>query len=56
MSPRTRRYIYGVSVAALPLLIALGVITDALAPSLIAFLGAALVPGLAASNTPSDDG
>lgn len=55
MSPRHRRYVYGVSVAALPLLIALGYVTEHLAPTIIALLGAVLVPGLAAQNTHDDD-
>lgn len=50
LTPARRRYIYGVSLALLPLLIALGVITDELAPLIVAALGAILVPGLAAAN------
>lgn len=55
MTPNRRRYIYGVSVAALPLLIAAGLVTDNLVPSIVALLGAALVPDLARRNTPDDD-
>lgn len=56
MNATTRRYIYGIATAALPLLIAAGVLTEHLVPSVLALLGAVLVPGLAAKNTPSDDG
>lgn len=49
-----RRYLYGVSVAALPLLIAAGVLTDNLVPSVVALLGAALVPDLARRNVTED--
>lgn len=50
-SPTTRRYIYGVAVAILPLLIAYGVIEEQTAPLWVAALGSILVPGMAWSNT-----
>lgn len=49
-----RRYIYGVAIAALPLLIAAGVLTDSVVPSVIALLGAVLVPDLARRNVTDD--
>lgn len=55
MKASTRKYVYGIAVAAIPLAITLGVITNELAPSILAVLGAILVPGLALSNTPSDE-
>lgn len=51
-SPTVRRYVYGVAVAALPLLIAYGVLTEEHAPLWVAALGAVLVPGMAWANTP----
>lgn len=50
-SPTTRRYIYGVAVAVLPLLIAYGIIEEHTAPLWVAALGSILVPGMAWSNT-----
>lgn len=50
-SPTARRYIYGVAVAVLPLLIAYGVLSEEHAPLWVAALGAVLVPGLAWANT-----
>lgn len=55
MDVKTRRYIYGVATGALPLLIAAGYVADNIAPLVVAFIGSILVPGLAASNTPSDE-
>lgn len=52
-SPRVRAYIYGIAVAALPILIAVGVVSKEDAPLWIAFAGAVLVPGLALANTPT---
>lgn len=54
MNAARRRWVYGVAIAAVPLLIALGVITDELAPSIVAILGALFVPGLAVSNVTPD--
>jgi len=49
-----RRWIYGVSLAAIPLLVALGIIEDAIAPLIIALVGAIIAPGLALANISPD--
>lgn len=51
---RTRRYIYGVAMAAVPLLVAIGVVSDDLAPLVVAMAGAILVPGMALANATDD--
>lgn len=54
LTPARRRYVYGVARAALPLLIALGYVTENLAPLIVAALGALLVPDLALRNVTPD--
>jgi hypothetical protein len=49
-----RRWIYGVCLAAIPLLVALGIIEDAIAPLIIALIGAIIAPGLALANISPD--
>lgn len=52
--PKTRRWIYGIAVAAVPLLVAYGVIAESDAALWIGLAGAVLgtgVPALAAANT-----
>lgn len=56
LTQRRRAYIYRVAVAVLPLLVATGIIADALVPTVIAVIGAVLVPGLAAVNTTTKEG
>lgn len=55
MKASTRKYIYGIAIAAIPLAISLGLITSEIAPTIVAIVGAVLVPGLALANTPSDE-
>jgi hypothetical protein len=51
----TRRWIYTICLAAVPLLVALGILEDQLAPLVIALVGAVVAPGLALANiTPED--
>lgn len=50
-SPTTRKYIYGIALALLPLLIAYGVLSEEHAPLWAAAIGAVLVPGMAWANT-----
>jgi hypothetical protein len=50
-----RRWIYGVLLAAVPLLVALGIIEDEIAPLIIALVGAIVAPGLALANMSPDD-
>lgn len=55
--PEVRRWLYGIAVAVVPLLIALGVVTEAHGGLWIAIVGAVLAPvapALAAANTPRD--
>lgn len=54
MNAARRRWVYGVARAALPLLIALGYVTENLAPLILAALGALLVPELAHRNVTDD--
>ncbi|MSS45920.1 hypothetical protein FYJ43_07690 [Cutibacterium sp. WCA-380-WT-3A] len=49
-----RRWLYGVATAAIPLLIAVGAISDEQAPLWVALIGAVLVPGVALSATVPD--
>lgn len=49
-----RAWVYRVSTAALPLLVAYGVVEDSKAPLWLAAAAAFFVPGLAAVNTSTD--
>lgn len=49
-----RRWIYGVSLAVIPLLVALGILEDEIAPLVIALVGAVIAPGLALANMTPD--
>lgn len=51
--PHWRRWIYGVSMATIPVLVAVGWLADDLAPALIGLVNAVLVGGLAFANVPS---
>jgi hypothetical protein len=52
----TRKWIYGVALAAVPLLVALGILEDSIAPLVIALVGAVIAPSLALANvTPDTD-
>jgi hypothetical protein len=51
-SPEVRRWMYGVLTAGVPLLIAYGVIEQAVAPLWIALAGSLLGTGMAALNVP----
>jgi hypothetical protein len=52
-----RRYVYAIALAAIPLLVAFGIIEDSQAPLWIAFIGAVIAPSLALANvTPDPDG
>lgn len=54
-TPAVRRWIYLAALAGLPLLVFYGIISKESAPLWVAFIGAILVPGLAAANTPRAD-
>lgn len=54
MTPARRRYLYRVAKYAVPLLIALGYLTESLAPLILALLGAILVPEVAGRNVNDD--
>lgn len=56
LTPQVRRYVYGIAIAALPLLIGYGLLDKESAPLWVAFLGSVLVPGLALAHTPSGSG
>lgn len=47
-----RKYLYGVSLVALPLLVFYGVVSESAAPLWIAAAGGVLTPGLALNNLP----
>jgi hypothetical protein len=51
---QTRRYIYGICLAAVPLLVALGILENEIAPLVIALVGAVVAPGLALANMSPD--
>jgi hypothetical protein len=50
-----RRWIYGVSLAAVPLFVALGILEDEIAPLVIALIGAVIAPSLALANMSPDN-
>jgi hypothetical protein len=52
----TRRWIYGVCLAAVPLLVALGILENEIAPLVIALVGAVIAPGLALANITPPEG
>jgi hypothetical protein len=54
---QTRRWIYTVALAGIPLLVAFGIIEETQAPLWVAFIGAVVAPGLALANiTPEPAG
>lgn len=50
-----RRWVYGVSVATVPLLVAFGWLDDNVAPAVLGLLNAVFVGGLAFANVPKAD-
>ena len=48
-----RRWVYGVAIVAMPLLVFYGVVSESAAPLWVAAVGGILVPGLAVANVPS---
>lgn len=50
MTPARRRYIYGIATAGMPLLIAVGYVTENLAPIVLGVIASVLVPDLARRN------
>lgn len=54
LTPARRKWLYGVLIAAVPLLIVYGVIEDAQAPLWIALVGAVLGNATAAAHTPRE--
>lgn len=56
LSPTVRRYVYGVAIAALPLVQVYGIVAEEHGALWAALVGAVLVPTLAAYNTPTKRG
>jgi hypothetical protein len=55
-SREVRKWVYGVALAAIPLLVAFGIIEESQAPLWIALVGAVVAPGLALANlSPASD-
>lgn len=54
-TPKTRKYIYRVLLAIVPILIFYGLIQEEIAPQIIALLGALFGFSVADSNTPKDE-
>lgn len=50
-----RKYLYGVSAAAIPVLVILGWVSDEAAPALIGLANAVFIGGLAFANTDTSD-
>jgi hypothetical protein len=50
-----RRWIYGVALAGIPLLVAFGIVEESQAPLWVAFVAAVIAPGLALANISPDD-
>lgn len=56
LTREVRKWIYGISLAAVPLLVLYGVIDEAAAPLWVALIGAVVAPALALTHlTPPDD-
>lgn len=56
LTREVRKWIYGICLAAVPLLVLYGVIDEAAAPLWVAFIGAVVAPALALSHlTPKDE-
>jgi hypothetical protein len=55
-SREVRKWVYGVALAGIPLLVAFGIIDESQAPLWVALVGALVAPGLALANlSPSTD-
>lgn len=50
-----RKWVYGVAIVAMPLLVFYGLVSEAAAPLWIALVGGILVPGLAIANVNAGD-
>jgi hypothetical protein len=50
-----RKYLYGVSAAAIPVLVVIGWVSDQVAPALIGLVNAVFIGGLAFANTEAGD-
>ena len=51
-----RKYLYGVSAAAIPVLVVIGWVSDEVAPALLGLVNAVFIGGLAFANTdPTED-
>ena len=56
LTREVRKWIYGISLAAVPLLVLYGVIDEAAAPLWVALIGAVVAPTLALTHlTPKDE-
>jgi hypothetical protein len=54
--PEVRKWIYGIALAGIPLLVAYGIVDESTAALWAALVGAVVAPSLALANiTPSDD-
>lgn len=51
--PAARKWVYGISLAIVPLLVAYGIIREETAPLWVSLVSAVLVPSLALANTPA---
>lgn len=54
--PLVRKWVYGVAVALMPLLVYYGYVAEEVAPVYVSVVGAVLVPALAYRNTDSSGG
>lgn len=50
-----RKYLYGVSAAAIPVLVIVGWLSDDIAPALLGLANAVFIGGLAFANTDAED-
>lgn len=53
--PKWRKWIYGVSLATIPVLVGFGWLDDNMAPAILGLVNAVFVGSLALSNVPKDD-
>ena len=55
LNRETRKWVYGIAIAVMPLLVFYGVVEETAAPLWIAAVGGVLVPGLAFANVPKKE-
>ena len=55
ITPTVRRWVYGLALAVVPLLVLYGILDEQSAPLWVALISAVVVPGLAVANVSDDE-